>query len=76
MTQLRATGEKFLASGSEQMTEGEIKTLADAEASALGKLIVADARMQSRIYKVLSPDQQRKLSDLERSQRAITPDTK
>jgi hypothetical protein len=76
MTQLRVAGEKFLASGSEQMTKSEIKTLADTEASALGKLIVANARMKSKIYKVLSPDQQKRLSDLERSQSAVTPDTK
>lgn len=74
MTQLRATQEKLIAAG--HMSESEMKSLADTEASALGKLIVATARMQSKIYKVLSPDQQKKLSDLERSQSAITSDGK
>jgi hypothetical protein len=74
MKQLRATQERLIAS--EHMSESEMKSLADTEASALGKLIVANARMQSKIYKVLSPDQQKKLSDLERSQSALTPDTK
>ena len=74
MKQLRATQERLIAS--EHMSESEMKSLADTEASALGKLIVANARMQSKIYKVLSPNQQKKLSDLERSQSALTPDTK
>ncbi len=74
MTQLRATQERLIAS--EHMSESEMKSLADTEASALGKLIVANARMQSKIYRVLNPDQQNKLSDLERSQSAVTPDTK
>jgi Spy/CpxP family protein refolding chaperone len=74
MTQLRITGEKLLASGSAHMSESEIKSLADTEASALGKLIVANARMQSKIYKVLSPDQQKKLTDLKRTHGAVTLD--
>ena len=68
MTQLRITREKLLAIGSDRMNEKEIKTLAQAEAALLAKLIVANARMQSKIYRILSPDQQRKLSDLERIQ--------
>ena len=74
MKQLRATQERLIASV--HMSESEMKSLADTEAGALGKLIVANARMQSKIYKVLSPDQQKKLNDLERSQSALTPDTK
>ena len=74
MTQLRATQEKLIAS--ENMSESEMKTLANTEAGALGKLIVANARMQSKIHKVLNPDQQKKLNDLERSRSAVTPDTK
>jgi predicted lipoprotein len=73
MTQLRMAREKFLAIGGEHMSESEMKSLADTEASVLGKLIVANARMQSTIYKVLSPDQQKKLSDLERM---VTLDSK
>ena len=76
MTQLRTTREKMLAVGSEHINEKELKTLADTEASLLARLIVANARMQSKIYKVLSPDQQRKLSDLERTQSAVTSDSR
>jgi hypothetical protein len=50
------------------MSEKEVKSLAQAEAALLAKLIVANARMQSKIDKILSPDQQKKLSDLERTQ--------
>jgi hypothetical protein len=39
--------------------------VADRETNVLAKLIVANARMQSKIYKILSPDQQKKLKDLE-----------
>jgi hypothetical protein len=60
MTQLRTTREKLLAIGSEHVNEKELKALADTEASLLARLIVANARMQSKIYKILSPDQQKK----------------
>jgi Spy/CpxP family protein refolding chaperone len=68
MTQLRITREKLLAIGSDGMNEKEIKSLAQAEAALLAKLIVANARVQSKIYRILSPDQQKKLGDLERAQ--------
>jgi hypothetical protein len=74
MTQLRNTREKLLAIGSEHVNEKQVKTLADTEASLLARLIVANARMQSKIYKILSPEQQKKLSDLERTQGAVTSD--
>lgn len=67
MAQLRITREKLLAIGSDRMNEKEIKGLAQAEAALLAKLIVANARMQSNIYRILSPDQQKKLGDLERT---------
>jgi Spy/CpxP family protein refolding chaperone len=68
MTELRSTREKLLATSGDRMNEKEVKSLAQAEAALLAKLIVANARMQSKIYGVLSPDQQKKLSDLERTQ--------
>ena len=68
MTQLRITREKLLAIGGDRMNEKEIKNIAQAEAGVLARLIVANARMQSKICKVLSPVQQRKLIDLERTQ--------
>jgi Spy/CpxP family protein refolding chaperone len=70
MTQMRITREKLLATNGDRMNEKEVKSLAQAEAALLAKLIVANARMQSEIYRLLSPDQQKKLSDLERSQGA------
>jgi hypothetical protein len=68
MTEMRITSDKLLVIGSDRMTGKEVKSLAQAEAALLARLIVSNARMQSKIYKVLSPDQQRKLSDLERNQ--------
>jgi Spy/CpxP family protein refolding chaperone len=70
MTQLRITREKLLAIGSDRMNEEEVKNLARAEAALLARLIVANARMQSKIYRILSRDQQKKLVDLERTQRS------
>jgi Spy/CpxP family protein refolding chaperone len=68
MTQLRITREKLLATSGDHMNEKEVKSLAQSEAALLAKLIVANARMQSKIYRILSPDQQNKLGDLERTQ--------
>jgi LTXXQ motif family protein len=76
MTALRTAREKVLAIGSEHVNEKQVKALADTEASLLARLIVANARMQSKIYKTLSPEQQKKLSDLERTQGAVTSDRK
>jgi Spy/CpxP family protein refolding chaperone len=76
MTQLRTTREKLLAIGSEHLNAKQVKALADTEASLLARLIVANAHMQSKIYKILSPEQQKKLSDLERTQSAVTSDGK
>ena len=75
-TGLRATRDKLLAIGSEHRNEKQIKALADTEASLLARLIVANARMRSKIYEMLSPEQQNKLSDLERTQGAVTSDSK
>jgi hypothetical protein len=76
MTALRTAREKLGAIGSEHVNEKQVKALADTEASLLARLIVENARMQSKIYKILSPDQQKKLSDLERTQGAVTSDSK
>src|SRR5580700_5865543 len=76
MTALRTAREKLLAIGSEHVNEKQVKALADTEASLLARLIVANARMQSKIYKILSPDQQKKLSDLARTQGAVTSDSR
>jgi Spy/CpxP family protein refolding chaperone len=76
MTAIRTTREMLLAIGSEHVNDKQVKALADTEASLLARLIVANARMQSQIYKILRPEQQKKLSDLERTQRAVTSHSK
>jgi hypothetical protein len=76
ITELRVTRDKLLAIASEHINEKQIKALADTEAGVLARLIIANARMQSKIYKILSPEQQEKLSDLERTQGAVTSDSR
>jgi hypothetical protein len=76
MNELRITQEKLLAIGSDNINEKELKALADREASVFAKIIVANARMQSKIYEILSPDQQQKLVNLERMQGAGPLDCK
>jgi LTXXQ motif family protein len=76
MTQLRTTRQKLLAIGSEHVNEKQVRALADTEANLLARLIVANARMQSNIYKLLSPDQQKSLSDLQRTQGAVTSNSR
>src|ERR1700733_5196233 len=76
ITELRVTTDKLLAIGSEHINAKQLKALADTEASLLARLIVANARMQSTIYKILRPEQQKRLSDLERTEGAVTSDSK
>ena len=76
MTALRTAREELLAIAGEHGNEKQVKALANTEASLLARLIVANARMQSDIYKILSPEQQKKLSDLERTQRSVTSDSR
>ncbi len=76
MTALRLAREKLLSLPGGPVDEKEVKALADAEASLLAKLIVANARMESRIYKILSPEQQKKLTDLQRMQAAVTVESR
>lgn len=68
MEQIRVIREKLLEINSDRANERELKGLADAQAALVAKLIVSNARLQSRIYRILAPGQRRKLSDLERSQ--------
>src|SRR5256886_6632662 len=76
MTELRTAQERLLAIGSEHLNAKQVKSLAEAEASLLARLIVANARMQSTIFNILSAEQQKKLRDLERTQGALTSDGK
>jgi len=47
-----------------QPNDKNIKVLADTQAGLLAKLIVANSRVQSEIYKLLTPEQQEKLDYL------------
>jgi Spy/CpxP family protein refolding chaperone len=67
MNQLRTGEQKLLTVDAEHASKKDIKVLADTQASLLAKLIVVNARMQSKIYNLLTPEQQRKLDDLKRS---------
>jgi len=66
MAQLRTPREKLLAAGPERTNEKDIKALADKQAGLLAKLIVANAHMHAKVYKLLSPEQQRRLDDFTR----------
>jgi len=66
MAQLRTAREKLLAAGSELTNEKEIKALADEQAGLLAKLIVANAHMQEKVYKLLNPEQKRRFNDFTR----------
>jgi LTXXQ motif family protein len=66
MEQLRTAREKLLAASREHTNEKEIKGLANEQAGLLAKLIVANARMHAKVYKLLSPEQQRKLDEFTR----------
>jgi Spy/CpxP family protein refolding chaperone len=66
MAQLRTSREKLLAAGRARTNEREIKALADEQAGLLAKLIVANAHIHAKVYKLLSPKQQRRLDDFTR----------
>jgi Spy/CpxP family protein refolding chaperone len=72
IAQLKAAKEKLLAADARQLNDKNIKVLADTQAGLLAKLIVANSRMQSEIYKLLTPEQQKKLDYLKRSNEPAT----
>jgi Spy/CpxP family protein refolding chaperone len=61
---LRTAGEKLQAAP-EHTSNREIKKLAHTQAALMAELIVANARLRSRIYSLLTPEQQKRLDDLE-----------
>ena len=65
--QLRSVRQKLLALDVQHSNKRDIKTLEPTRKPLLAKFIVANARMQSEIYKLLTPQQQRKLDDLKSS---------
>jgi Spy/CpxP family protein refolding chaperone len=68
MDEMQATRTKLLAaSGHPQANKKEVKTLAAAQAGMLTKLIVANSRMQARLYKLLTVEQRKKLEAFKQS---------
>ena len=68
MAQLQTTREKLrAATGSGQANEKEVKALAATQANMLARLIVANSRMQAKLYKLLTREQQKKLDDFKRA---------
>lgn len=69
MAQLQTTREQLLSITEQDQTrnEKEVKALAAVQARNLTRLIVANSRMCARIYQLLSPQQQRKLDDIQKS---------
>jgi hypothetical protein len=51
--QLRITREKLVAIGSDHINQKVSRALADTEGNLLAKLIVANPRIQFKIYRVL-----------------------
>lgn len=76
MAQLQTTREQLLNITERDQTknEKEVKALAAAQARNLTKLIVANSRMRARIYQLLSPQQQRKLDEIQKSSETLVAD--
>jgi len=68
MAEMRTNKAKLLAATEAgQGNEKEVKTLAATQAGMLAKLIVANSRMQEKLYKLLNREQQKKLDDFKRA---------
>jgi hypothetical protein len=65
MAELRTTGQKlFLANQQGNTKSKEVRALAASQATILSRLIVANSRMQAKIFAVLNEEQLRKLAHL------------
>jgi len=73
MAQLQTTREQLLSATEPGRTKNEkqVRVLAAAQARNLTKLIVANSRMRGRIYQLLSPQQQRKLDEFQKSTESL-----
>jgi Heavy-metal resistance len=62
MAQLRSTRQKLLAATQQgRYDKDEVQSLANAQARMLTNLITANAQMQTKLYKLLTPEQRAKL---------------
>jgi LTXXQ motif family protein len=65
MAELRATSQKLFLANQQGDTNGkDVHALATSQATILSKLIVANSRMQAKIYAILDQGQRKKLDDL------------
>lgn len=68
MEKMRSNRERLMAAtAAGQGNEKEVKILATTQAGMLEKLIVANSRMQARIYKILNREQQKKLDEFKKA---------
>jgi Spy/CpxP family protein refolding chaperone len=65
MTQLKTTRGKLLAATQQgRYDQEEVRTLAATQARVLTSIITANAQMQTRLYKLLTPEQRAKLDHI------------
>jgi hypothetical protein len=64
MAELRTTGQNLYQANLRSHSDREVHALAISQANILSNLIVADSRMQSRIYEILDEEQRKKLDHL------------
>jgi DNA-binding MarR family transcriptional regulator len=64
MAVLRITGQKLYQANLRGHSDREVRALAISQANIISNLIVADSRLQSRIYETLDDEQRKKLDHL------------
>jgi hypothetical protein len=65
MADLRTTGEKLFRANQQGYTDSkEVRVLAASQAAIFSRLIVANSRMQAKIYSLLNAEQRKKLEHL------------
>jgi hypothetical protein len=75
MADLKATGEKLFRANQQGYTDSkEVRILAASQATILSRLIVANSRMQARIYALLNGEQRKKLEHLRQTEEVAVLD--
>jgi hypothetical protein len=64
MAELRSTGQKLYQANLRSHSDKEVRALATSQANIISNLIIADSRLQSRIYETLDEEQRNKLDHL------------